>query len=306
MLRNVIAPSRDFTQVANTLVWDDDLSDTAFRLLVRALALPPSRARGTTVTELAAGLPCGRITADRARRQLSGAGLLHCARWRSATGQVRTESLISSVPLDEAEVERLFAEHFANGRPGAGRRAPGGPAARESGTALPAGERLEGETSPLPVPAQPEPEPGPELGQADPAVLAEAEQVLLSLRRTDPRLVLGAAEVGRLLPLAAEWLARGVSSAAMRHALTAGLPAQLKCPSALLRCRLRDKMPAPVRIASLTSCEGCDRAFRPLNGELRCGSCRQESAAAAAAPARADGGGLRIGWRDRVALAVQA
>ncbi|GHE24468.1 hypothetical protein GCM10018781_74390 [Kitasatospora indigofera] len=93
MLRHVVAPSRAFTQIANSHVWDESLSDSAFRLLVRALALPPVRARATTVTELASGLSGGRITTDRARRQLAAAGLLHCARRRSATGQVRTESL---------------------------------------------------------------------------------------------------------------------------------------------------------------------------------------------------------------------
>lgn len=53
MLRHVIAPARDFTQISNEQIWNDELSDTAFRLLVRALALPPAKARATTVTELA-------------------------------------------------------------------------------------------------------------------------------------------------------------------------------------------------------------------------------------------------------------
>ncbi|MCX5210280.1 hypothetical protein OG689_13435 [Kitasatospora sp. NBC_00240] len=109
MLGHVVAPSRAFTQIANTHVWDDSLSDAAFRLLVRGLSLPPARARATTVTELAAGLSGGRITADRARRQLTAAGLLHCRRRHSATGQVRTESLLSDVPLDAADAEQLFA-----------------------------------------------------------------------------------------------------------------------------------------------------------------------------------------------------
>lgn len=39
MLRNVVAPERDFTQISNTQVWDGNLSDTAFRLLVRAVPL---------------------------------------------------------------------------------------------------------------------------------------------------------------------------------------------------------------------------------------------------------------------------
>ncbi|MDH6576622.1 hypothetical protein [Kitasatospora sp. MAP5-34] len=297
MLRNVIAPSRDFTQIANTLVWDESLSDAAFRLLVRSLALPPSQARSTTVTELAAGLSGGRITVDRARRQLTRAGLLHSTRWRNATGQVRTESLVSNVPLTEADAERLFADHFGRGGggggPRAGRRGSGGTTARGSGTALPAGEDSgEEKTSPLPVPVRP-----PEL-EADEA---EAERVLRSLRRTDPRLVLGAAEVRRLLPLAAEWLARGVSSASMLYALTAGLPQQVKSPAALVQCRLRDKMPEAARAVPLTDCEGCERAFRPVNGEQQCGSCRRKTAAAAPG-LRVGESGARIGWRERVGM----
>lgn len=120
--------------------------------------------------------------------------------------------------------------------------------------------------------------------------------MLLSLRQTDARLVLGAAEVGRLAPLAAEWLARGVSSAGLVHALTAGLPQVVKCPAALLRCRLQDKMPqAPRRDeVALVDCTGCERAFRPVTGEQRCGSCRHGDATAAP---------VRVGWRERVALA---
>ncbi|MFD9596517.1 hypothetical protein ACFWA9_27755 [Kitasatospora sp. NPDC059973] len=102
MLLHAIAPSRDFTQIANSLVWDDELSDSAFRLLVRALALGPAKARATTVTALAAGLSGGRVTTDRARRQLARSGLLHTTRRRGAAGQVRTESLLSSVPLGAA------------------------------------------------------------------------------------------------------------------------------------------------------------------------------------------------------------
>ncbi|MGK4582230.1 hypothetical protein [Kitasatospora sp. HPMI-4] len=86
----------------------------------------------------------------------------------------------------------------------------------------------------------------------------------------------------------------------MQHALSSGLPEPVKCASALVRYRLRDKMPAVVRIAALTACEGCDLAFRPVSGEVQCGSCRQRRAAAAA-PARADDAGERIGWRERMA-----
>lgn len=154
MLLHAIAPSRDFTQIANSLVWDDELSDSAFRLLVRALALGPAKARATTVTALAAGLSGGRITTDRARRQLARAGLLHTTRRRGTAGQVRTESLVSNVPLDAARSEQLFDEHFEHARregddnpPGAGKRTRGTSSARTSGTALP-GVKTRVNTSP--------------------------------------------------------------------------------------------------------------------------------------------------------------
>jgi hypothetical protein len=346
MLRNVIAPERDFTQIANAQLWDDNLSDAAFRLLVRAVALAPGRVRATTVTELAAGLAGGRITMDRARRQLAGAGLLHSTRWRDATGQVRTESLISNVPIGQAEADELFAVRFAeggpdggpgdgpddgmrdgsgvysDGGPGAGKRGAGRAALRSSGTALPTGGTLgQGEISPLPSPQLPaprrrrRPEPdGPPLREAplteEPVHadgdLAEAERVLLSLRRSDQRLVLGAAEVARLAPLAAEWLARGVSSAGLLHALTAGLPVQVKCPSALVRCRLRDKMPSALRAVPLVACTACERVFRPVGEERRCAGCRQANASA---PARTDEGGAAtagIGWRERIGMVTPA
>lgn len=141
MLTHVIAPTRDFTQISNVLVWDDDLSDTAFRLLVRALALGPAKARTTTVTALAAGLSGGRISTDRARRQLGRAGLLHSTRRRGTDGRVRTESLLSNVPLTTDEARRVFDAHpeivgrgTAGRRPEAGKRTRGAPTARASGT----------------------------------------------------------------------------------------------------------------------------------------------------------------------------
>ncbi|GAA1955073.1 hypothetical protein [Kitasatospora viridis] len=301
MLQHAIAPSRDFTQIANSHVWDDDLSDAAFRLLVRALALSAPAARRTTVTELAAGLTGGRITADRARRQLAKAGLLHTSTRRSATGQLRSESLVSNVPLRPDEAEQLLSSD----QPDAGKPKPAPPVGPPSGTALPTGGTLGDNTpSPLPVPPEPKSEPDPDTEpESDPdGRLALAEQVLHSLRNTDSRLVLGSAEAARLAPLAAEWLARGVSPAGLRHALTAGLPVPLKCPAGLLRTRLRDKMPAhqlddhPVHLAICTDCEV---PFRVVAGEDRCARCR--TAAAAAQPQEPEP--ARPGWRERLRLA---
>ncbi|TQF03083.1 hypothetical protein E6W39_13495 [Kitasatospora acidiphila] len=293
MLRNVIAPARAFTQIANAHIWDDDLSDSAFRLLVRALALSDVAARKTTVTELAAGLTGGRITADRARRQLVNKGLLHTTKRRDAGGQVRSESLVSSVPLRAEEA----AEIFVSGRggkaavPGAGSRKVGRADVPSPGTVLPTEGTLgEKTSSPLPVPPDPD------------GRLETAEQLLLTLRQFDERLVLGSREAARLAPLAAEWLARGVGSTGLRHALTAGLPPQVKCPAALLRTRLLDKMPdhetdhLPLTLAI---CGNCERPFRVVAGEARCAGCRST---APVQPPESEP--ARLGWRERVRLAA--
>ncbi|MGK5642866.1 hypothetical protein ACSNOK_31870, partial [Streptomyces sp. URMC 126] len=70
-----------------------------------------------------------------------------------------------------------------------------------------------------------------------------AHDVLASLGRTDPRMGLSARECVELEPLAAEWLARGTSPAALRHALVNGLPEVVVAPGALARRRLTDRMP---------------------------------------------------------------
>ncbi|MGC0313033.1 hypothetical protein [Kitasatospora acidiphila] len=319
MLRNVIAPARDFTQIANAHIWDDDLSDAAFRLLVRALAMSDAAARKTTVTELAAGLTGGRITADRARRQLGKKGLLHSTKWRDAAGQLRSESLVSSVPLGAEAAAEIFVERRGvgggggigcasarkvgqvdvsvpgtvlspggrGGEPSAGARKIGRADVPSPGTALPSvGTLGENTSSPLPVPPD-----------AD-GRLEVAERVLLSLRKLDERLVLGSREAARLAPLAAEWLARGISVAGLRHALSHGLPVPLKCPAALLRYRLTEKMPdheadhLPLKLAM---CGDCGRGFRVVADEVRCAECRTATPVRPLKPAP-----VRVGWRERV------
>ncbi|OKI60248.1 hypothetical protein AMK17_10565 [Streptomyces sp. CB00072] len=78
----------------------------------------------------------------------------------------------------------------------------------------------------------------PHTAEASPAYLA-----LARLGRDDHRLALSADDCAVLEPLAAEWLARGVSVDYLTSALTAGLPAKVDSPVGLLRRRLNDKIP---------------------------------------------------------------
>ncbi|MFD5343279.1 MarR family transcriptional regulator [Streptomyces anulatus] len=78
----------------------------------------------------------------------------------------------------------------------------------------------------------------PHVPGTSPAYLA-----LARLGRDDHRLTLSADDCAALEPLAAEWLARGVSVDYLTSALTAGLPAKVDSPVGLLRRRLNDKIP---------------------------------------------------------------
>ncbi|MFJ8848441.1 MarR family transcriptional regulator [Streptomyces cyaneofuscatus] len=92
--------------------------------------------------------------------------------------------------------------------------------------------------SPTPDAAQAPATPRPSEAAPSPAYLA-----LARLGREDRRLPLSADDCGALEPLAAEWLARGVSVDYLISALTAGLPAQVDSPLGFTRKRLTDKMP---------------------------------------------------------------
>ncbi|MFJ6147738.1 MarR family transcriptional regulator [Streptomyces anulatus] len=91
----------------------------------------------------------------------------------------------------------------------------------------------------------PDTEPAPAAAPATPhsAGTSPAYLALARLGRNDHRLILSADDCTTLEPLAAQWLARGVSTDYLISALTAGLPAQVDSPVGLLRRRLTDKIP---------------------------------------------------------------
>ncbi len=128
-----------------------------------------------------------------------------------------------------------------------------------------------------PAPAQlPAPGTVPATPQALGAGRSPAYLALARLGRDDHRLALSADDCATLEPLAAQWLARGVSVDYLTSALTAGLPAQVDSPVGLLRRRLNDKIPprlptagnpspgapAPAR-QLLVECTDCGRPGQP-------------------------------------------
>ncbi|MCX4788064.1 MarR family transcriptional regulator [Streptomyces sp. NBC_01221] len=144
---------------------------------------------------------------------------------------------------------------------------------------------------PVRVPAVP-PRPIPYPHCLSPAYLALAQ-----LGRTEPRLALSAADCSVLEELAAAWLARGVNTDYLIHALTSGLPAAVGSPVGFVRRRLLDKIPpslpaAPAPAAPgaperrlMVECTECGAPGRPeaLPDGL-CLPCRQATHGTAAAP----------------------
>ncbi|MFC5033461.1 hypothetical protein C8250_021040 [Streptomyces sp. So13.3] len=152
------------------------------------------------------------------------------------------------------------------------------PAARKPDSGDP-GNTPTGESTGDEVPPSPE-TPETPAGQAAPAEVADADGALLRrIARIEPRLTVGVAEAGPLLPLFAQWRARGVPDRALAQMLTTGLPKQVFAPAAFLAARLVRKLLPDVRAAEPgPGRRECDECGRPLAvGANGCSSCtRQE------------------------------
>ncbi|MEU2668900.1 hypothetical protein ABZ622_08505 [Streptomyces sp. NPDC007164] len=152
---------------------------------------------------------------------------------------------------------------------------------------------------PVPVPAS-------RAATTDPAQLARAERVLLSLRHSRRELHLGVREAAKLAAEAVKWLERGLSESDLRHALLAERPKDgVRSAVGFLRHRLIQKLPEPPiqhapherpPLPGLVECSGPGEPhlFRPLFGESECPSCRRTAAEAEPEPEP-------LPWRERVA-----
>ncbi|KPI03950.1 hypothetical protein OV450_4398 [Actinobacteria bacterium OV450] len=120
------------------------------------------------------------------------------------------------------------------------------------------------------------------------ALRREAARLLAGLRVREPRLLLAERDVERLVPGVVEWLERGVAYEAVRRALTADVPSDLRNPAGLVAYRLRAAVPPPLperdrgsvstpppdrAIHPFRTCDGCERAFRSPTPATHCGDC---------------------------------
>ncbi|WP_435615832.1 helix-turn-helix domain-containing protein [Streptomyces coelicoflavus] len=249
-----------FVVIGNHLVQHKELSLLAIGLGCHLQSLPTGA--GADIKTLAARFPEGPTRIAAALRELEAHGYLRRERHRTTTGRIVTRTVSCN-------------------QPGASRREPadtGCPPAKRT----PPPPRRTGHKA---LPAVPQP------SHKAPALLQAALDLLADLRRRDPRLLLSATDTAHLAPGVAAWLERDVTPAAVRHALTTGLPDEpLRRPAALLAHRLTDRLPPPPPFRPpsisvpprqpLQNCEGCDRGFRAPETEDRCRDCRKVAAPA--------------------------
>ncbi|MFK4099856.1 helix-turn-helix domain-containing protein [Streptomyces sp. NPDC019531] len=238
-----------FTVIGNHLAQHPELSLLAIGLACHIQSLP--KGAPVDIKTLSARFPEGRDRIAAALRELEAHGYLRRTRERVPGGRIVTRTTSCNQP----------------GRRHADPDPPRKPARRPT----PDKPRRK-------LPSVPQP------GYPAPVLLQQAIDVLATLRRHDPRLLLSATDTEHLAPGVAAWLEREVTPTAVRHALTTDLPAEpLHRPAALLAHRLTAQLPplppyrppAPppeVRHPQQT-CDGCDRVFRaPEPG--RCRDCR--------------------------------
>ncbi|GHI06859.1 DNA-binding protein [Streptomyces cellostaticus] len=237
-----------FTVVGNHLAQHPKLSGLAIGLGVYIQSLPPG-AR-VDIKTLTTRFPEGSTRIAAALRELETYGYLRRERERVPGGRIVTRTVSCNQP------GRRRDSHAP--------KAAAAPRKKKAPRkALP----------PVPRPAYP-----------SPTLIQQATDLLADLRRHDSRLVLSARDTAHLAPGAAAWLERDVTPAAVRHALTRGLPDEPLCrPAALLAHRLADQLPPPPPFRApappptvrhpLQTCEDCDRAFRSPAPGL-CRDCR--------------------------------
>ncbi|MGY3338005.1 hypothetical protein ACVW0K_004104 [Streptomyces filamentosus] len=356
MLRHAIAPVSAYTKAAHSVVRHRRLTSDAKILVLHVQGLPESAATAKPLGEHAVDLGMKPRAYQKAKESLTACGYLHEWRWQGDRGRWITEQLLANIPLGREEAAGVrdgdrsptVREPMVGGptppKPGDSpqeedgekRNTPHPPTEEPSRTPSRQTEDGDGDGSEeegegegegeVQEPESPAPEPtaleSPAIESTAPADprLAQAEHLLLSLRREHRDLLLGVREARGLAAMAAEWLRRGITPDDLRHALTSHLPRTgVHSAVGFLRHRLTEKLPqertepplgeAPRPVpGALVDCAGPGEphAFRPLGDETHCAPCRRETARKAAPGAQPPPRAERPTWRTRVADAFAA
>ncbi|MGH3312766.1 MAG: hypothetical protein ACRDP3_19660 [Streptomyces sp.] len=312
MFRHVIAPARFFSRVPNEIIRHPRLSSDSVRLLAWQLSLPDGADEPLSKSARRAGIK--RTAYQNAKRQLIAEGYLHEWRRQGEGGHWRTHQLISNVALTAEEARAAWNPQYTPATPTpttltAPAPTTSAPTAQAPTTPAPAATsptigqptgRSRGSQQPRKNTREKTPHP-----PASPLILAEAEALLLSLGRTEPRLAMSARKAARWAPFAAQWFARDVPPTQIREVLIQGL-GTARSPLGALRWRLEHSVPdaptAPApppttpRVALMRECEGGGhdrpRLFSPSADETECPGCLSVAEAGPPRP-RTEGPGFR-------------
>ncbi|WP_406183280.1 helix-turn-helix domain-containing protein [Streptomyces sp. NBC_01006] len=243
-----------------------------------------------SIRALAERFPDSEYRIGRALGELEAAGFLSRTRLRTADGRVVTRTVSYNVPRAETP-PGLELDPEPEPDPEPVPPAPVPPAPGPEPVVGPPGDR-DGVREPVPEPVR--------QSQPAPGARREAAKLLAGLRIREPRLLLAERDVERLVPGVVEWLERGAAPEAVRRALTADVPSDLRNPAGLVAYRLRSCVPAPLPPLPphtgapggppppdsprypFQTCDGCERAFRaPAPG--RCRDCAVDPPKAKAA-----------------------
>ncbi|MFH8800095.1 helix-turn-helix domain-containing protein [Streptomyces sp. NPDC017936] len=267
-----------FTVIGNHLAQHRQLSLLAIGLGTHLQSLP--KGAPADIKTLAARFPEGATRIAAALRELETHGYLRRERVRTPTGRIVTRTVSCNQPA--------AARHHPEAHDQPETRTTAAPRRREAGEdggAHPTRAAREKRAPRRPLPDVPSP------AYPAPALLRSAADLLADLHRHDPRLLLSACDTAHLTPGVAAWLERDATPAAVRHALTAALPAEgVRRPAALLAHRLAAQLPPPPPFRApaapqppvypMRNCDGCDRGIRTPAPGGRCRDCRERSAAA--------------------------
>ncbi|MFD6904153.1 helix-turn-helix domain-containing protein [Streptomyces sp. NPDC060077] len=251
-----------FAVIGNHLTQHAELSLLAIGLGCHIQSLPAGAP--VDIKSLAARFTEGTKRIGDALRELETHGYLRRERVRTSTGRIITRTTSCNQP-----------GHRREAAPSACPPPPPRPTTADRTSQPPPRKTL----PPVPQPTR----------AAAAALHQQAADLLGTLRRHDPRLLLSAADTEHLAPGVIAWLEREVTPTALRHALTENLPDEpLHRPAAFLAHRLTDRLPplppyrtpaapAPVR-HGLRNCDGCDKAFRAPESQAFCHACTTAAA----------------------------
>ncbi|MER5651213.1 hypothetical protein [Streptosporangium sp. NPDC002524] len=269
-----------FTILPNAALQCRSLSILARGLLAYLLSLPSGTPQ--SIETLAAENPEGKTAIARAQRELIAAGYVRVVRERVERGRFTTTVHVYDTPQSSQVAPMSDTPDIGEpdtGRPntGASGDTPKGvknldkePTPLETAPAAP--------TAPAPVVAVETHQDGKEGIAIDDRQTLASIDLIARLGRAEPRLALGQRETLKVVPLIAEWLARGVDEMHIRRILTDRLPAEVRSPVGLIVHRLTDKMPpVPAPKAALVHASECPECARPVARPGVCSLCVAES-----------------------------